>query len=157
MRGRTGGIFQHFIALYCSDVLFPGNVYCALQNGNVVLPEVSPPPLVTILHASSDQCITPSLPSLSHKHLNTDETILQHIWFLAFFFTLLICKCFSQLSLLFVPSPPILVSSLLQRWSPWLTLNTSYCLCTLRLILGKTGSGEKMTMITPDWPSKTFL
>lgn len=61
------------------------------------------------------------------------------------------------LFVIFVSPTPILVSSLLQRWSPWLTLNTSYCLCTLRSILAKTGSGEKMTMITPDWPSKTFL
>lgn len=97
--------------------------------------------------------------SLSHKHQNMDEAVLWHSQLLAFLFTRVFFNCFSQLNLLslFHAPHPILVPSPLQRWSPWLTLNTSYCLCTLRSILGKTGSGEKMTMTTPNWPSKTFL
>lgn len=163
---------KYFNFLLLSAILMalsPGNVYHALQNGHDVLPEVSSPPEATIFHSRSNLYINLSFSCCTNIKLGKwspvrticgalDETVLQYAQILPSSFDQLCC--FSQLNhffVVFVLLTPLLVSSLLQRWSPWLTRNTSYCLCTLRSILGKTGSGEKMTMITPDWPSKTFL
>lgn len=146
----------------------PGNVDCAVQMAMWFSPEVSPPPQVTIVHSGSNQCINLSLFSFIAqiwKQANGAQyKSFVVLWMRQFCSTLKFCPSWSSDSAFhswvfsfchFCSPTPILVSSLLQRWSPWLTLNTSYCLCTLRSILGRTGSGEKMTMITPDWPSKT--
>lgn len=147
----------------------PGNVDCAVQMAMWFSPEVSPPPQVTIVHSGSNQCINLSLFSFIAqiwKQANGAQyKSFVVLWMRQFCNTLKFCPSWSSDSAFhswvfssfchFCSPTPILVSSLLQRWSPWLTLNTSYCLCTLRSILGRTGSGEKMTMITPDWPSKT--
>lgn len=147
---------EYFNVLLLPVVLSPGNIYCAVQNG-VVIPEVSSLPLVTM--ASSKQGVTLFLlfSVTQTSKYGWGSTVAQPTSGLSLYPCFF--NCFSQLNLLslFHAPQPILVPSPLQRWSPWLTLNTSYCLCTLRSILGKTGSGEKMTMTTPNWPSKTFL
>ena len=74
---------EYFNFLLLSAILMalsPGNVYCALQNGSVVLPEVSPPPQVTIFPGAISVLTSPS-PLLLHKHQNREmEPCINHLW-----------------------------------------------------------------------------